>query len=233
MQPETKIGLALGMILFGFFLAIGVRLTAEPSAPALRHPEVVEDQMSKHPLPLAPIAAAKNDAVVPIVDFGKSSLVYQGDQFAPNPISTVKETEPVKPGVDGKAANIATKATVTDGDGDAVYHVVGSGETLSSIAGKHLGSTAKYHELYEMNKDQLSSPNSLQVGMKLLVKGKPQRTEPAAEVIEQVADAKKEESTKASPERVVSVDKDEKKVANPASRFSPAKSSPFTHKSRP
>ncbi|WP_459554366.1 LysM peptidoglycan-binding domain-containing protein [Lacunimicrobium album] len=233
MQPETKIGLALGMILFGFFLAIGVRLTAEPSAPSLRHPEVVEDQMSKHPLPLAPIAAAKSDAVVPVVDFGKSSLIYQGDQFAPNPISTVKETEVAKAGVGGPADTIATKATMTDRDVDVVYHVVGSGETLSSIAGKHLGSTAKFREIYELNKDQLSSPDSLQVGMKLLVKGKPQRTEPAVEVIEQVADVKKEETTKASPERVVSVDKDEKKVANPASRFSPAKSSPFTRKSRP
>lgn len=48
-------------------------------------------------------------------------------------------------------------------------HVVADGETLSSIAGKYLGSQARYLDVYNANKDQLRSPNDLKVGMKLSI----------------------------------------------------------------
>ena len=46
-------------------------------------------------------------------------------------------------------------------------HVVVDGETLSSIAGKYLGSQTRYLDVFNANKDQLKSPNDLKVGMKL------------------------------------------------------------------
>ena len=53
-------------------------------------------------------------------------------------------------------------------------HTVADGETLSSIAGKYLGSQARYQEVFQANRDQLKSPNDLKIGMKLTI---PDRTE--------------------------------------------------------
>ncbi|MEK6260774.1 MAG: LysM peptidoglycan-binding domain-containing protein [Planctomycetota bacterium] len=46
-------------------------------------------------------------------------------------------------------------------------HVVLKGETLSSIAAKELGSTNRFIEIYEANRDQLKDANDVRVGMKL------------------------------------------------------------------
>ena len=48
-------------------------------------------------------------------------------------------------------------------------HVVADGETLSSIAGKYLGSQARYQEIFQANQDQLKSANDLKIGMKLTI----------------------------------------------------------------
>lgn len=48
-------------------------------------------------------------------------------------------------------------------------HVVQSGDMLSTISRKYLGSSARYKEIYEINRDILSSPHDLQVGMKLKI----------------------------------------------------------------
>ena len=46
-------------------------------------------------------------------------------------------------------------------------HTVTDGETLSSIAGKYLGSQTRYQEVFQANRDQLKSANDLKIGMKL------------------------------------------------------------------
>ncbi len=46
-------------------------------------------------------------------------------------------------------------------------HVVQKGETLSSIAAKELGSTHRFIEIYEANRDQLKDANDVRVGMSL------------------------------------------------------------------
>lgn len=46
-------------------------------------------------------------------------------------------------------------------------HIVQKGETLSSIAAKELGSTNRFIEIYEANRDQLKDANDVRVGMKL------------------------------------------------------------------
>lgn len=48
---------------------------------------------------------------------------------------------------------------------------VKSGDTLSELASKHMGSAALWEDLLEANKDQLKDEHSLQVGMKLRVPG--------------------------------------------------------------
>lgn len=44
---------------------------------------------------------------------------------------------------------------------------VQSGDTLSSLAQRHLGSSARWREIYEANRDQLHDSDDLQVGMTL------------------------------------------------------------------
>ena len=50
-----------------------------------------------------------------------------------------------------------------------VEHVVKRGETLSTIALNTLDDSERYMEIYEANKDQMRSPNALQVGMTLKI----------------------------------------------------------------
>lgn len=46
-------------------------------------------------------------------------------------------------------------------------HIVQKGETLSSIAARELGSTNRFIELFEANRDQLKDANDVRIGMKL------------------------------------------------------------------
>ena len=55
------------------------------------------------------------------------------------------------------------------GTNEGRTHVVQKGETLSSIAAKTLGSSSRFHELFEANLDQLNDPNSLKLGMILRI----------------------------------------------------------------
>ena len=48
---------------------------------------------------------------------------------------------------------------------------VGDGDTLSALAAKHLGNSARWKELLEANRDQLDAPENLWVGMKLKLPG--------------------------------------------------------------
>jgi nucleoid-associated protein YgaU len=58
------------------------------------------------------------------------------------------------------------KATRTDVYG---YHTVKSGDTLSGIAKKLLGNANRYMEIFNANKDQLTDPDKIQVGQKLVI----------------------------------------------------------------
>jgi nucleoid-associated protein YgaU len=58
------------------------------------------------------------------------------------------------------------KATRTDVYG---YHIVKSGDTLSGIAKELLGSANRYMDIFNANKDQLSDPDKIKVGQKLVI----------------------------------------------------------------
>ena len=49
--------------------------------------------------------------------------------------------------------------------------VVGTGDTLTKIAGRVLGSAARWKELMALNGDRITNPNRIYVGMKLFVPG--------------------------------------------------------------
>lgn len=44
---------------------------------------------------------------------------------------------------------------------------IGETDTLTSIASDHLGRASRWQQVYNMNRDQLQSPDKLQIGMLL------------------------------------------------------------------
>jgi nucleoid-associated protein YgaU len=51
----------------------------------------------------------------------------------------------------------------------AQYHVVKKGDTLSKIAQQVYGDKMLYTKIFEANRDQLSDPNKIKPGQKLLI----------------------------------------------------------------
>lgn len=49
------------------------------------------------------------------------------------------------------------------------YYTVKSGDTLGKIAQAHYGNASYANDIYKLNRDKMSSPNSITVGMKLLL----------------------------------------------------------------
>ena len=58
---------------------------------------------------------------------------------------------------------------VNAGQGDEVTYTVQSGDTLSKIAKEYYGDDSQYQRIFEANRDQLSSPNDIQVGQTLKI----------------------------------------------------------------
>lgn len=63
-------------------------------------------------------------------------------------------------------ANVAAEDT-----GEVMFYTVHRADTLARIAERFLGSRARAREIFEANRDQLSRPDTLRVGMRLRVPG--------------------------------------------------------------
>jgi nucleoid-associated protein YgaU len=68
------------------------------------------------------------------------------------------------------SAKVAPTGFFVSPDGTPKYRT-GEKDTLSDIAAKHLGRSSRYIQIYEMNRDKLSSPNQLKVGTELILPG--------------------------------------------------------------
>lgn len=53
----------------------------------------------------------------------------------------------------------------------ASTHIVQTGETLGSIAERRLGSAARWRDIFDANRDRLTDPNRIRVGMELVIPG--------------------------------------------------------------
>jgi nucleoid-associated protein YgaU len=76
-------------------------------------------------------------------------------------------------GTENTPGDTAKPANSAPPDGEFDEHTVQFGETLSSIAGRYLGSQSRYGLIFEANRDRLTSADRVQVGMKLRI---PKRT---------------------------------------------------------
>ena len=70
-----------------------------------------------------------------------------------------------------RPASASSSAPRPAEDSGGLY-TVQSGDTLSAIARRKLGSAKRWPEIYEANRDRLASPEDLQVGQKLRIPGR-------------------------------------------------------------
>jgi hypothetical protein len=65
-------------------------------------------------------------------------------------------------------------------------HVIRSGDTLSGLASRYLGSSARYREIYDANRDQLRSADDIREGMTIKIPdaGQPRDGQTAAETVD-------------------------------------------------
>jgi len=72
--------------------------------------------------------------------------------------------------VDASLPQPQVAAAAAGGDSTAAKtYTVKSGDTLSKIAKEFYGNANEYHKIFEANKDQLDSPDKIQVGQELVI----------------------------------------------------------------
>ncbi len=103
---------------------------------------------------------------------------------APEPIPVHQpETAPARDSLAGVLSQPSMSPSATPSPADASlvamepevpsveeqFYTVQPGDTLSAISARTLGTVRRYEEIFEANRDVLSTPNSLQIGMQLRI----------------------------------------------------------------
>lgn len=202
MPRDQKVGLALGVLLVGAVAALFFRNEppARSGAPQLRNAAALDAEIAeKDSSPYLPDASGSGKvtrtAAKPVSD-GPTLLAPETDSAAPggarlefsdeDPFAgSAPSTTPAGPAPEPIQLEFAPlggapgkPAPRTPGDAHMKTHVVQKGESLSTIAGKYLGSQGRFHEIFEANRDQLKDANDLRVGMKLVIPDGSTRSEP-------------------------------------------------------
>lgn len=119
---------------------------AKPAAPKAVAPEPAAAPLSEPAKPRAPMAVAAKPV---------------GPQAAPSVAVPKRVPAP-------QAAPVETaEAPTTSGS----YYKVRSGDTLSALAQRHLGSAKRWPEIFEANRDKLKNPHWIAVGQELTIPG--------------------------------------------------------------
>lgn len=139
---------------------------AEAAAPAVRDVAVTDvlppDSRLRQSLPEAEVEstqpgdepAARITPVVPIPAVDQNEVDQALSQVAPD-----QRVQPIR----------RPDLTQTVRSAEPQFHVVVENDTLSGISQKYLGSSRRYREIFEANRDKLDSPDDIRLGMKLRI----------------------------------------------------------------
>ena len=172
MQSDQKIGLSLLIALTGFGLALGFGRRESPAREVIERAELTSAE----------------DA------FGRPPVVAEEPQAAPRPVLPPPTRTPVVvsptnepvverrsltlPGADRRTseAPIPERPLVPEVTPPTPpprvrlrSYTIRPGDTLSGIAGRELGDSSRYGEIYEANKARLGSPDAIRVGDAILL----------------------------------------------------------------
>jgi hypothetical protein len=237
MHCDHKLGLSLGVLIVGFAAAL--------CFPRQRDREVVSLELDgaadlDHEIALLPVRAYTEEeakpepSAEPVVPepaaMAFEQVVPGGDAeqlelFAGPP-------EPIR-GVDGGSAPNAALAAAISPDAVAApasldEYTVQAGDTLSGLAARFLGSHSRYLELYEANRDVLSSPDDLQPQMKLRIPVAPASVADVSGVAEPSESARREATGAAAAASSAATIVEADGIDSPQqNRFKPAGRRPF------
>lgn len=192
MHQDQRIGLALAVLLLGAAGAFFFRNDPKPAGtPKLKSAREVDARISEKSI--SPYLQSKDEDVEPrtvtrsISDRARITGVQDGHSFpsldTPDFLSgddqfqggsAIQELSPIpvpEAGEGNSHGVVSSDRTAKPAPGDRV-HVVQKGETLSSIAAKELGSSGRFQEVFEANRDQLQNANDVRVGMSLRIPAK-------------------------------------------------------------
>jgi nucleoid-associated protein YgaU len=189
MHGDTKVGLAMAIVLIGLAAALcfpraerhdramlELENAAALDAEIARLPVRAYTSQDAPPRQKASEGPPAEDLLIPERpafsprDLGaeqdSSSSGLKAAQKAPVPNGlAISEDAPQPPVL------LSTSGGLDDRDdaGGQLEHVVASGDTLSGLAERYLGSAGRYQEIFEINRDRLASPDALKLGMTLTI----------------------------------------------------------------
>lgn len=205
MHRDTKLGLALGILVIGF--AAAFCFPREPVSRGTAAPELEQTLRLDESIEFLPIRAYKREPAritlrdtepqqpEPVSDESDNvatsappapPIAPIGREAGPSPLPRIEiSLAPLRE--EGAITNAheevsvdspAPAATVADPAHTTTY-TVKSGDTLSGIAHRFLGAASRYREVYEANRDVLANPDDVRMGMQLTIPlpGEPSRTQ--------------------------------------------------------
>jgi hypothetical protein len=197
MHRDKKVGLALGVLLLGIVAAFFFRNEIDPLAriPRLKNPRELNNRIAENPAYPYLTGIETDEGRAPrrrtkrpgpsnrsplwdMPDFLRDARSNTVDPLSQSPIAP--DPIPFGNGIPVPRHNRAWKVSTFEGHDLAPnvpsdrldtlrVHYVEQGDTLSELASRYLGSSARYREIFEINRQVLRNPNDLRVGMRLRI----------------------------------------------------------------
>lgn len=190
MQRDVKIGLSLGLLLVVVVAALFFRREPQPGSgpPALSDPESLNAAIGERER--SPYTLGESDDLVVATDPASppstrtsnpspsrperprvSGLLASDDEALHDRLFGQRSVpDPIPAETHGLPPSLAA-AEAPAGNGVRT-HTIKAGDKLSNLAQKYLGSSSRFQELFEANRGLLKSPNSLPVGVTIVIPAK-------------------------------------------------------------
>jgi len=181
MHRDVKLGLALAVLLIGSMTAFLFRNETDLDAglPQLQNPERLDVEIADQAVvpylgqpETFDLTGAGDDTETVWTRpafLGGTMATYRRTSVTPDPIQILLDetTEGLEPIIVPSGGPMLATPHI---DGEIPdTHIVQTGDTLTGLASRYLGSMSRYREIFELNRDRLAGPDDLRVGMTLRI----------------------------------------------------------------